>query len=197
MKNKQKAIDLGLPSGLKWATCNVGADNPEEYGNYYAWGEIKKKRNYSWSAYKYGKNYNILTKYNTNDACGTVDDFTTLRASDDVATANWSSEWRMPTDADWTELREKCTWTWIDNYNGTGVRGCEVKGPNGNSIFLPTAGCYYNNSLYDASFIGCYWSSSLYSDNPHFAWDVYIHLNRVFRGYDSRYYGRSVRPVCE
>ncbi len=191
----KESVDLGL--SVKWATCNVGATKPTEYGNYYAWGETKTKSDYSWDTYKYGSAYNALTKYNTDSGYGIVDNKVTLEAADDAAAVNWGGNWRMPTDAEWTELCEKCTWTWTSNYNGTGVAGYEVKASNGNSIFLPAAGFCYCGGLDYAGSYGRYWSSSLYADSPSRAWYVDFCSGYVSRDYYRRDYGRSVRPVCE
>jgi hypothetical protein len=189
------AVDLGLPSGTLWADRNIGADSPEGYGDYFAWGETRPKSTYSWSTYKYCKgSYNTLTKYCTDSSCGTVDNKTVLEPSDDAATANWGSNWRMPTHAEQEELIEKCTWTWTTR---NGVNGYKVTGPNGNSIFLPAAGFRYDGSVY---YVGsdCYcWSASLYESDPSRAW--YMYFNSDYHGsYTNfgRYYGRSVRAVA-
>ena len=190
--NGHEWVDLGL--SVKWATCNVGASKPEEYGNYYAWGETTPKAYYDWSTYKWcNGSYDNQTKYNTSSIYGTVDNKTVLELADDAAHANWGGAWRMPTDAEWTELRKNCTWTWtIKN----GVNGYEVKSEaNGNSIFLPAAGNRYNDDLYLAGDYGSYWSSSLFTDYPYFAWGVNFGSGYVDRDYYSRYYGQSVRPV--
>ena len=192
--NGHDYIDLGLPSGTKWAICNVGATKPEEYGSYYAWGETEPKPTYDWSTYKWcNGDYDTQTKYCTDSSYGTVDNKTMLELADDAARANWGGAWRMPTDAEWTELRENCTWTWtIKN----GVNGYEVKsGANGNSIFLPAAGCRGDDDLDDAGYGGYYWSSSLCTGYPEDAWRVYFDSDDVSRDYYCRYYGRSVRPV--
>ena len=192
-------VDLGLPSGTKWATCNVGATKPEEYGNYYAWGETEPKDYYDDSNYKYGSD-DELTKYCTDSDYGKdgfVDNKTVLDPEDDAARANWGGAWRMPTDAEWRELRKNCTWKWTDDYNGTGVAGRIVFGSNGNSIFLPAAGCRYGGDLGYAGNNGYYWSSSLYTDDPGRAWYVYFYSDYVYGDYRSRYCGRSVRPVLK
>ena len=133
-----RAIDLGLPSGIKWASCNVGATEPWEYGGYYAWGETEEKSNYDTSTYKYcNGSYFSMTKYCTSSSFGTVDNKTTLEPGDDVAHVKWGGSWRMPTKAEQDELRNNCTWTWTTL---NGVDGYRVTGPNGNSIFLPAAG---------------------------------------------------------
>ena len=117
-------VDLGLPSGIKWATCNVGATNPWNYGNYYAWCETKTKSDYSWETYKYcnGSNHS-LTKYNYNAEYGTVDNKNTLESADDVATAVFGADYSMPTTADWDELSNQCYWVWTYNYNNRNVSG--------------------------------------------------------------------------
>lgn len=180
-------VDLGLPSGLKWATCNVGANTPEEYGYYFAWGEVKPKTTYNWDTYKYYDGSN-LTKYTGTDSK------TVLDPEDDAATANWGGAWRMPTKEEQDELRNNCTWTWTTQ---NGVNGYKVTGPNGNSIFLPAAGYMIEGALDCAGSNGDYWSSSLYTDDPRGAYGVYFDSDYVGWGYGSRCYGRSVRPVCE
>ncbi len=181
----KEAVDLGL--SVKWATCNVGATSPEKYGNYYAWGEIEPKSDFSWGTYKYGTENN-LTKYNATDG------LTTLEAADDVATAKWSKEWRMPTDAEWQELMDSCTWTWTTKND---VKGYEVKASNGKSIFLPAAGWIYDKTLGSAGSYGRYWSSSLSSHNSNYAWYMFSYSGSVDSNDFDRYYGLSVRPVCE
>lgn len=192
-------VDLGLPSGLKWATCNVGANSPEDYGYYFAWGETQPKENYYWSTYKYGTDYDQLTKYCSDSYYGKdgfTDNKTVLDPEDDAATANWGDAWRMPTKAEQDELRTKCKWDWTTQ---NGVNGYKVTGPNGNSIFLPAVGCMNRGSLNSAGY-GYYWSSSLSSDGPRHAYgvdfnsdDLYSNVRRDFY----RYYGFTVRPVCK
>ena len=191
-------VDLGLPSGLKWATMNVGATAPEAYGDYYAWGETAVKADYSWATYKHGSADNQLTKYCSDASYGKdgfTDDKTALDPEDDAAIQNWGGSWRMPTDAEWTELRDNCEWTWTGDYNGTGVAGCTVTGKNGNSIFLPAAGYRIDSGLDFAGDYGVYWSGSLFTDGPGYAWYVCFLSGGVRRGYDGRYGGQSVRPV--
>ena len=185
-------VDLGL--SVKWATCNVGSSKPEDYGNYYAWGETEPKTTYSWATYKWCNGSNItLTKYNTKSSCGTVDNKTVLELADDAARVNWGGAWRMPTDAECTELRENCTWTWTTKND---VNGYEVKSKiNENAIFLPAAGCRGDDDLINPGNGGYYWSSSLYTDSPNYAWYVYFRSDNVLRLSNARYYGRSVRPI--
>ena len=192
-ENGHEWVDLGL--SVKWAACNVGATSPEEYGNYYAWGETEPKTTTcTWATYKWCNGSNTtLTKYNIDSSRGTVDNKTVLELADDAARANWGGAWRMPTDAEWTELRENCTWTWTTK---NGVNGYEVKSEaNGNSIFLPAAGYRYNGDLYGAGYGGYYWSSSLGTGSPNGAWYVVFYSGYVYRYYDNRYCGQSVRPV--
>ena len=192
-ENHVHAVDLGLPSGLKWACCNVGATTPEEYGGYYAWGETEGKGDYDWDTYKYcNGSHNSMTKYCTSSSYGTVDNKTTLEPADDVATVKWGGSWRMPTTDEQQELKNNCTWTWTTL---NGVNGYRVTGPNGNSIFLPAAGYRGGTGVCDQGF-GCYWSSSLDSSGTFFA--CYLSVSSSFYGwsYVSRYIGHSVRPVC-
>ena len=191
-------VDLGLPSGLKWATCNVGADSPEEYGDYFAWGEVEPKETYNWSTYKYcNGSSSTLIKYCNNSSCGNygfTDNKTVLDPEDDAATVNWGGNWRMPTKAEQDELRNNCTWDWTTQ---NGVKGYKVTGPNGNSIFLPAAGYMYEGTLDNAGSYGNYWSSSLLVGTPYYAYNVDFNWDGVDWDYTSRCYGQSVRPVCQ
>ena len=189
-------VDLGL--SVKWATCNVGASRPEEYGDYFAWGETKPKKKYDWSTYKWCRgSKDTQTKYCTSSSYGSVDNKTQLELSDDAARANWGGSWRMPTKAEQDELREQCTWTWTTQ---NGVYGYKVtskkSGYTNKSIFLPAAGYRYGSSLYSAGSYGYYWSSSLDTDRPDYAYELYIYSDDVSRNYYRRYSGCSVRPVC-
>ena len=191
-------VDLGLPSGTKWATCNVGASTPEEYGNYYAWGETTTKSSYSYDNYKWSNDgCDTFTKYNTSSSYSTVDNKTVLELADDAARANWDGAWRMPTDGEWGELFDECTWEWKNAYKGTTAGYLVTSKINGNSIFLPAAGIRSLDDLYDAGSSGYYWSSSLYSDDPRGAWAVFFSSDGVYRYSGDRCYGLSVRPVCE
>jgi len=187
-------VDLGLPSGLLWATCNVGADNPEDYGNYYAWGEITTKSTYNWSTYQWcnGSEY-TLTKYCTDSNYGIVDDKTVLESDDDVAHVNWGGNWRMPTKEEFLELKNNCTWTQMVQ-GGNNIY--KVTGPNGNSIYLPTAGFYPGSNV---EVYGRYWSSSLNAITPYLAWVLFFNYNDNYIGVGDghvRNNGLSVRPVC-
>ena len=190
-----EAIDLGLPSGTKWANMNVGASAPEEYGGYYAWGETEEKINYDWSTYKWcNGSYDTQTKYCTSSSYGTVDNKTVLDPEDDVAHVNWGGSWRMPTLDDQKELLNNCTWKWTTQ---NGVNGYTVTGPNGNSIFLPAAGCRYDAGVYGRGSYGYYWSSSLYSYVSDYAYFLCFYSGDYFWYYNSRCFGQSVRPVSE
>lgn len=205
-----EAIDLGLPSGLKWASFNLGASTPEEYGDQYAWGEIDpyyssqgpytwrdgKENGYNWASYKWCMgDGETLTKY-CNDSTygynGFTDDKTVLDLEDDAAHVKLGGFWRMPTDEEWAELMEDCVWT---KTTQNGVRGLLVTGPNGNSIFLPSAGYRIDRDLYPSGSTVLYWSSSLSTDGPYFARYLYFDSNYLFRRYERRSLGFSVRPV--
>ena len=187
-----QAVDLGLPNGQKWASCNVGATTPEGYGNYYAWGETETRDDYSWATYKHNNGVNSsdnITKYGNN-----ADTLTTLEPEDDAATAKWGSAWRMPTAAEMDELLEHCTWTWTTQ---NGINGYQVASKtNGNSIFLPAAGCSDGTVLKGAGSYGNYWYSSLYGI-PCSAWSLDLLSDGIDRTGYFRSYGFSVRPVQE
>ena len=192
--NGHEYVDLGLPTGIKWATCNVGATKPEEYGGYYAWGETEEKENYEWSTYKWWNvTSNTITKYCINSRYGTVDNKTVLDLEDDVANVKWGGDWRMPTLEEQKELCTSCTWTWTSL---NGVNGYTVTGPNGNSIFLPAAGNRNGTYLNYSGSSSYYWSSSLY-DNSGYAYYLYFDSGDYDWSNNSRYYGRSVRPVSK
>ena len=198
-------VDLGLPSGTLWATCNVGANSPEEYGDYFAWGEISTKESYDYRTYKWydRSNYEWLTKYSTNtdNGCpcnyhrahandGFIDGKTELEPEDDAATVNWGPQWRMPTIEQQLELDEQCTWTQTSR---NGVNGMLVKGPNGNTIFLPAAG-HWLDSLDAVGSVGYYWSRTLFAEYSDLAYYL-VFLRTVSTGCDYRIYGKAVRAV--
>ena len=200
VESKMKAVDLGL--SVKWAACNLGAEKPEEYGDYYAWGETETKANYDWSTYKYANgDYNKLTKYCPSDRTsywddtGDPDNKTVLDPEDDVVHVKLGGNWRMPTIEEWTELLEKCTWTWTTQ---NGVTGRLVTASNGNSIFLPAAGIRERTDFYAFGSYGLYWSSSLNTeDRPDCARYVDFGSGFVVSYGSGRCYGKSVRPVSE
>ena len=172
-KDTSAYVDLGLPSGTLWATCNVGANNPWEYGCYFAWGEIKPKNEYSEHTYTYRDNPE------------------TLPPSYDAATQNWGSDWCMPTMQQYQELIDNCTWTWTSL---SGKNGYEIKGKNGSSIFLPAAGAKRPTLEFEGQG-GYYWSSSLIVHETDYAW--YLRFGSDDRRTHSNYrnYGFPVRAV--
>ena len=193
--NGHKYVDLGLPSGLKWATCNVGATKPEECGDYFAWGETTPKHNYVWGTYKFnpGGDGKTFTKYTTGKK-------TVLDAEDDAATANWGASWRMPTNAEWTELLENCTIQY-ESRPRPGVDVFRITSKNNSAtIFLPAAGQkrgsirgYFNER-------GCYWSSSLSNDSSAKGIEfdkIAVPTNIAAMNLYHRCYGLTVRPVCD
>ena len=188
-------IDLGLPSGTLWATCNVGANAPEEYGDYFAWGETAPKDVYDWSNYQYCMgSQSTLTKYCNNPYYGYngfTDNLTILLPEDDAATANWGSDWRMPTNEEWQELLDNTTSTWTSQNS---VNGILFTASNGNGLFLPAAGGRWDSSLYFVGSDGCYWSDSLTTCNPN---ACYFYFNSVnyYAVSSSRRIGQSVRAV--
>ena len=190
--NGHEYVDLGLPSGLLWATCNVGANAPEEYGDYFAWGETDPAPNNDYSSSNcptYGLSISQLQSQ------GYIDSEGNLTAQYDAATANWGGDWRMPTYAELKELLNNCTWTWTTQ---NGVKGYNVEGPNGNSIFLPAAGYRNGSSLGYAGSYGYIWSSTPYESTSNFAYYLYFSSDILGMNDGSRRYnGRSVRPVLE
>lgn len=195
-------VDLGLPSGLKWAKCNLGAPKPSEPGDHYAWGETDPKAEYTWATYKWMQAGQSEAKYITKytiadgetggiwyDSSGAFigDNKTALVAADDAATAKLGSPWRMPTIDEFQELIDKCTWTWTTQ---DGVNGYQVDGPNGNAIFLPAG--YLVIGSYRA---GYYWSSSLSTTESDCAYSLDLNSDRYFIARTYRYVGCTVRPV--
>ncbi len=190
------AVDLGLPSGTKWANMNVGATTETDYGDYFAWGEVAPKTNYSWSTYTWGTAYNALTKYNNDSFYGTVDNKTSLDPEDDAAHVNMGGTWRMPTAAEFQELIDNTTHEWVTNYKGSGVNGFTFTG-NGNTIFLPAAGDRDDTDLNGQGGYGRYWSSSLGENYPISGQHLYFYnLGFVYVSSNcDRYRGVSVRTV--
>jgi len=199
------AVDLGL--SVKWANMNIGATSVTGYGFYFAWGETtgygsdtSDGRSFNWASYKWGISSTSLTKYNTKAANGTVDNRTKLEFCDDAAYAAWGGAWRMPSKAEWEELKntDNCTWEWKTDYNGSGVGylvTSKKSGYTSNYIFLPAAGYRYDASVSGRGEYGRYWSSSLSEGYPSGAWYLYFGSGGAYVYYDNRYYGYTVRAV--
>lgn len=197
-------VDLGLPSGLKWATCNVGAEKPEDFGLYFAWGETEgytaedvnnDVKQFNWSDYKLcGGSNSTLTKYNNNSSYGTVDNLTTLEQVDDAAYTS-DKTCRMPTKADFEELTANTTSTW-ETLNGVNGRRF-TSNINGNSIFVPAAGFCSDGSVSLVGSVGCLWSSSLSESDSRGAWYLYFSSGDVYVDSYGRYNGLTVRAVKE
>ncbi|MBP5455074.1 MAG: hypothetical protein J6Y37_01065 [Paludibacteraceae bacterium] len=195
-------VDLGLPSGIKWATCNVGADKPTKYGEIFAWGETspKTEKKYNWRDYKWVKDLNpSFTKYVTSSTFGSVDNKSTLEAEDDAASVNWGKTWRTPTIAELRELKEGCEWSWTKDFNGSGVAGeIGTSKSNGKTIFLPAAGYMtFSEGHDDVGGGGYYWSSSLYEDQSYQAYRFDFRDNFFLDEEAMRYHGRSIRAVTK
>lgn len=182
-------VDLGLPSGLKWATCNVGATSASGYGDYFAWGETRTKSSYTDdNSLTYGRSMSELR------SAGIIGSDGNLTMSYDAARANWGGSWRMPTKAECEELVGRCTWT---RTTQGGHKGYKVTGPNGKSIFLPASGCRRGSSLNLVGESGLYWSSSPYEGNASYAYGIFFDGSGHYVGCYTRGNGRSVRPVSE
>jgi hypothetical protein len=189
-------VDLGLPSGILWAACNVGANSPEDYGDYFAWGETTSKSFYSWNTYKYAclvDDYTpCLTKYNFSDH------LVTLLPEDDAATANWGAEWRIPTTNEWRELYRNTSFTWTTQ---DGVEGMLFTASNRNSLFLPAAGSRNGSEPFNVGLVN-YWSSSLDSGKYGMAYIFEYNYgsqhypNNPHINYAFFFGGLSIRPVC-
>ena len=194
--NSDGWVDLGLPSGLLWAECNVGATAPEEFGDYFAWGETQAKSDYNWTTYLYSRGtFEQLTKYCYDASYGSngfIDSLTIIVPEDDAATVHLGGGARIPTKEDWEELIENTT---IKFSPLNGVACCKFTAANGKSIYLPGAGYRYNTDLCFLGNDGFYWSSTLSNMNPGVAWEYRIGPNTNDVGMTDRSYGRSVRAV--
>ena len=192
--NGHEYVDMGFPSGTLWATCNVGATKPEEYGDYYAWGEVTPKDVYDWSTYKWCSGSDTtMTKYCLMSDFGKVDNKQQLEPQDDVAHVLWGGGWRIPTHSEMLEL-DGCSWKWtILN----GVKGFEVKSPyNGNTIFLPAAGYRSNSNLLNAgTFCNLIWTSTVEHDSWFACISPFITRTRHGIYHCERYEGHQIRPV--
>lgn len=182
-ENHPHMIDLGLPSGTKWACCNIGAEAPEEYGGFYAWGETVEKSLYEMGNYAY-LDENEKYDYFGEDISGTVYD---------ASYVNWGDSWRMPSNEQITELQDNCTSKWILLND---VCGLLISGSNGATIFFPASGFSRDGNIGGISSGGNYWSSTVCPQNND-AYGLYFDSEGWYRGYSSRYDGRSVRAVCQ
>ena len=196
--NGHEYVDLGLPSGTLWATCNIGAETVEEFGDYFAWGETEPKELYDWKSYQYGRFIHEryeLNKYSTDSAYGLngfVDNLTVMEPDDDVARTCWGEGWRMPTIGEWEELFLNTTGVWTTLND---VKGWRCTASNGNSLFLPAAG-YWWDDAFNAD-LGLYWSRTINKEFPYRAWG--FHFNRDSShlcGSSDRNRGQTVRAVC-
>lgn len=221
-----KYVDLGLPSGLKWATCNIGASKPTDYGNYFAWGEVKPKKKYDWITYKWSKYIKVSDKghkkkqikYCANSIVtyegktfmpqgGVPDTLSTLEKEDDAATVNWGKKWRMPTTNEQQELLDGCTWEWTTNFSNTGITGLVgTSKTNGNVIFLPASGFRMNSVIRERDKFGAYWSSSLsmtqdqknMMDPSAYSLGLYFFFKKEgLTNWDDRFFGMNVRAVVK
>ena len=201
-------IDLGLPSGLKWAKCNVGAEKETDYGYYFQWGDIEDKTNSDcrWESYKHcNGSYKKLTKYcvdNEYGPFGTVDDKTSLDIKDDAAAQIMGGVWRMPTKGDFQELLDNTNSEWVEDFNGSGVNGRKFTSKtNGNSIFIPASGSRLGSSFYGQGIGGYVWSSSLDTEDNGCAWDLHFDSDNLssiyYNFYRNRYRGYVVRGVMD
>ena len=195
---KQQIVDLGLSS--KWSTCNLGASSPEEYGDYYAWGELEPKSSYDINNYKWFSK-NLSNRYGMVGDSARLDKniYTQLVVEDDVTHLMLGSTWRMPSIEDIRELYEKCDWIWTKM---NGINGCKitsmVKGYEDSSMFLPAAGCICKSIKMNFGSMGYYWSSAIYKDNSKNAIITTFDCRRRYKHIPHpRYYGLPIRPVCD
>ena len=195
--NGHDYVDLALPSGTLWATCNVGAETPEGYGDYFAWGETRTKDNFEWSTYQYAINSMCsLIKYCSDVNYGYegfTDTLTFLLPEDDAAIVNLGAGFRIPSEKEWEELYQNTTSIWTSK---NGVNGRLFTASNGNSIFLPAAGFRHGYELVNDGSKGHYWSNKILIDLPHYVRGFNFTSGACYMGEDGRLYGLSVRPVC-
>ena len=188
-----EAVDLGL--SVKWASCNVGATSPEEYGDYFAWGETEEKSDYIPLTYKYylGDLDGDGDYYESNEYQNIGSNIS--GTSYDVAHVKWGGSWRMPTLDEIKELYDKCSWQWIEV---NGIEGQKVTGPNGNSIFLPAAGDRFGTEVLGRGSYGDYWSGTLHENYSYGAYNLTFYSDYLdWDNYYNRFYGHTVRPVTE
>ena len=199
--DKMEYVDLGLPSGLKWAKCNLGAKTETDCGDYFQWGDVedKSKTNCNWMNYKYG-NVLDISKYNTglDDIGGTIDNKTTLDTEDDAATQIMGGDWRVPAQTEFQELLKNTNQEWVEDFNGSGVNGRKFSSKTDESkyIFIPAADFRSGSSFYGREdYNGDIWSSSLFTSRPKNAWYLNFFSDDFYVDYADRNYGLMVRGV--
>ena len=198
-QSKHQYVDLGL--SVKWATCNIGADKPEEHGEYFSWGETENKRINNWETYRFTEgDKNEISKYCSNSQYGwheLADSLSALEPDDDVAHKKWGGNWRIPTKAEMKELLDNCTWTWTtrNDINGYLVTG-KKPGYTDRSIFIPVTGAYDNGKLFGSKDHGHYWSRNCGTLYPADAYTLELSVREASVGMESRCQSLAVRPVC-
>ncbi len=190
MHNGHKCVDLGLPSGTLWAACNVGAKNPEECGNYFAWGELRQKALYDWMMYvhcNYSSRGQIdLLRYNKRDKQRQ------MNLSHDAAHTILGGNWRIPTSEEVKELLQYCNWI-LTSRNG--VMGYRIIGRNREEIFLPFAGYMTNQTVNNIKTDGYYWTSTISETHLYYAECIHFNFSRPYQGSQQRYMGLPIRAV--
>ena len=198
-QSKHQYVDLGL--SVKWATCNIGADKPEDHGDYFSWGETENKRLNNWDTYKFSEGFkHTITKYCSNSQYvwhELADSLSALELDDDVAHKKWGGNWRIPTKAEMKELLDNCTWTWTtrNDINGYLVTG-KKPGYTDRSIFIPVTGAYNNGKLFGSKDHGHYWSRNCGTLYPADAYTLELSVREASVGMESRCQSLAVRPVC-
>lgn len=201
-KTGHQWVDLGLPSGLKWATCNIGATMPEECGDYFSWGEIKPKETYDITNYKHGswRNRNFDDtfygyRYVTKRGYGRVDSKRTLSIADNGATENWGGKWRMPSPVEFKELIDNCDWQWVRCSEFAG--SVFTSNINGAAVFFPAAGFRARSAHRRTGVCGLYWSSEVVANMPKCAICFDLDASERTLGVMGRHMGLPIRPVCK
>ena len=188
-------VDLGL--SVLWSTSNIGASNPLMSGSYFAWGETAPKDSYTWETYSFSDKDDNLLKYNYDKKYskdGLVDSIYTLKPEDDAAVQNWGQGWRMPTAAEFEELRNQCNWEWVSS---VGMNYYKVTGPNGKSIIFPACGCIKDRERIMYALNGCLWTSNLSINIPQHGYELTQYATGYWMGSADRFYGEPIRPVIK
>jgi len=199
-QSKHQYVDLGL--SVKWATCNIGADKPEDHGEYFSWGETDNKRINNWETYRFTEgDKNVISKYCSNFQYGwheLADSLSALEPDDDVAHKKWGGNWRIPTKAQMKELIDNCTWTWTtrNEINGYLVTG-KKPGYTNRSIFIPVTGTYDDGKIFNPHKQGSYWSRDCGTVYPPYAYTLELSAREASIGMRSRCESIAVRPVCK